>query len=67
MRSPIKITHYCPWVYSNELGAFIPLLISWALELTITNIFYDHLLICGYQFHYEDMSTKFEKIQLLQS
>ena len=67
MRSPIKLTHYCPWVYSNELGAFIPLLISWAIELTITNIFYDDPLVCGYQLHHEDMSTKFEKIQLLQN
>ena len=66
MRSPITLTHYWPRVYSNELGAFLPLLISRAIELTITNIFYDHPLVCGYQLHYEDIPTKIE-IQHLQS
>ena len=66
MRSPIMLTHYWPRVYSNELGAFLPLLISRAIELTITNIFYDHPLVCRYQLHYEDIPTKLE-IQHLQS
>ena len=34
-------------MHGNELGTFIPPLMSWAIEFTITNISYDWPFVCG--------------------
>ena len=42
----------------NELGAFIPPLMSKATKPTLTGIFYDQPLVYRNQLHYEDLGGK---------
>lgn len=45
-------------MHCNELGTFIPSLMSRAMDSTIINILYDQPLVCGNQPIYEDLGKK---------
>jgi hypothetical protein len=54
-------------MYSNELGPFIPPLTSRAIQSTIINVVYNQPLVCGNQYHLEDLERKSSLFQLILS